>query len=170
MAESTKQRAAFEIYWRLGSERSIERTREELLRRYGRARSIRTLYIWSSRYQWKHQIARLEYEARVAENEVRVAEIKEMYERQAKAGLLMQQKGTEWLLSIDRGLVDANAALKAIFDGAKLERIARGQPGERQEIQGELETRLSLLEDAAFEALLRLVEGGLEGGDQAAPS
>jgi hypothetical protein len=67
---------------------------------------------------------------------------------------------------IDGGLVDANTALKAIFDGAKLERIARGQPGERQEIEGEVETRLSLLEDPAFEALLRIVEGGLEGGGE----
>jgi len=170
MAESTKQRAAFEIYWRLGSERSIERTRQELLRRYGRAPVIRTLYSWSSQYQWQHRLARLEHEARVAEDEARVAAIKEMYERQAKAGLLLQQKGTEWLLSINGGVVDASTAVKAIFEGAKLERIARGQPGERQEIQGELETRLSLLEDPAFEALLRHVESGLEGGGQAATS
>jgi hypothetical protein len=78
----------------------------------------------------------------------------------------MQEKGLAWLLSVDGGLVDAATALKAIFEGAKLERIARGQPGERQEIQGEIETRLSLLEDAAFDALLQHVESLLERSSQ----
>jgi len=169
MAKSTKHSEAFDVYFRLGAVRSIERVREELVRRYGEAPVPRTLYSWSSRFQWQHRIARLEHEARVAEDEVRVAEVKEMHERQAKAGLLMQQKGTEWLLAI-AGVVDASTALKAIFDGAKLERIARGQPGERQEIQGEIESRLALLEDAAFEALLRLVEGDIQGGSQAESS
>ena len=60
LAESTKQRAAFEIYWRLGSERSMEWTREVLLYRYGRAPSIRMLYGWSSRFYWQHRLARLD--------------------------------------------------------------------------------------------------------------
>ena len=115
MAESTKQRAAFESTgaW-VRSVQSSERGRN-CCAGTGRAPVSRTLYGWSSRFQWQQRLARLEHEARVAEDEVRVAAIKEMYERQAKAGLLMQQKGTEWLLSIDGGLVDASTALKAIL-------------------------------------------------------
>lgn len=52
MAEGTRQRQAFDLYWQLGAERSIERLRQQLAAR-GRARSLRTLYEWSRSCHWQ---------------------------------------------------------------------------------------------------------------------
>ena len=49
MAESTRQREAFDSYWQLGAERSIERLHAALAAN-GTAPNRRTLYGWSSRY------------------------------------------------------------------------------------------------------------------------
>src|SRR5687767_931196 len=132
MAESTKQREAFEVYWRLGSDRSLERLRLALVAQKGNAPSLRTLSEWSRRYLWQHRLARVEHEARIAEDEAKVAAIRDMYDRQAKAGLLLQQKGMEWLVGTDPEQATPDAAVRAIVEGAKLERAARGEPTERQ--------------------------------------
>ena len=55
MTETTRQREAFNLYWELGGERSIERLHAEL-RRSGRAPDLRTLYRWSSRFRWQQRL------------------------------------------------------------------------------------------------------------------
>jgi hypothetical protein len=167
MVESTRQRQAFEIYWRLGAQRSVERVAAELARSKGRAPALRTLYGWSSRHQWQHRLARLEHEAQVAEDEARVAAIKEMCERQGKAGLLLQQKGIEWLVAIEAEAVSPDAAVKAIVEGAKLERLARGEPSEQLEVKSEIDARLSLIGDSELEAIIRYGQGALDGASEA---
>ena len=65
MAETTRHREAFDAYWRLGGERSIERLHAVLGAR-GKAPTDRTLYEWSRRFRWQDRIARLEREAKRA--------------------------------------------------------------------------------------------------------
>jgi hypothetical protein len=163
LAESTKHRLAFEAYWRLGQDRSIERLHSVLAGRNGRVPSRRTLYDWSSRYQWQARIAGLEREARTAEDHARMVAIREMHERQAKAGLLLQQKGTEWLVNLGAEVATPEAAVRAIVEGAKLERLARGEVTERQEVTGDNPARLAELTDEELDALIEHAHGIMEG-------
>jgi hypothetical protein len=162
MTESARQREAFEAYWRLGPERSIERLREAIKSTRGKAPSMRTLYEWSRQHQWQYRLARLEQEATAAEDEARKAAIREMAERHAKAGVLMQQKGAQWLLEITGDQVTAEAAIRAISEGTKLERLARGEVTDRQEVKSELETRLERFSDEQLEALARGAQRNLD--------
>ena len=44
--------------------------------------------------------------------------IGEMYERQAKEGLLLQQRGAEWLSSSEAEAASPEAAIRAVVEGA----------------------------------------------------
>jgi hypothetical protein len=169
MSESSKHRHAFEVYWRLGPERSVERLQEGLMGQQGKAPSLRTLFEWSRRYQWQHRIAALERQARVAEDEARLTAIQEMYGRQAREGVYLQQKGIEWLESFEGQVISPETAVRAIVEGSKLERVSRGEPTERQEVKGEVDARLVQISDAELDALIDHVATGM-GGSREAPS
>ena len=125
MTESTKHRHAFECYWRLGENRSIERL-HAALKADGEAPSVRTLAEWSSKYGWQERIAELERTAWNAEDEARKSELREMAERHTKEALLLQQKGAEWLSQLAADQVTVAAAIRAITEGVRLEREALG--------------------------------------------
>src|SRR5688572_705879 len=114
MAESTRHRQAFDVYFRMGADRSIERLKARLLELNKKAPSVRTLSEWSSRYQWQPRLARLEHEARIAEDEARLVQVKEMYERHALEGVVLQQKGMEILQAADPQKATAEAGVRAI--------------------------------------------------------
>ena len=164
MAESTRQREAFDSYWQLGAERSIERL-HAALSADGTAPNLRTLYTWSSRYHWQDRLADLERQAGVAAEEARREAIGEMYERQAKEGLLLQQRGAEWLSSSGAEAASPEAAIRALVEGARLERLARGEPGERTHTEGEITN--GELANFSTEELRRLVETAKQGTGRA---
>lgn len=171
MPESTRQREAFDLYWRLGAERSIERLRSELKAR-GSARSARTLYEWSRRYHWQDRLVDLERRAQMAADEERVRAIREMYERQTKEGILLQQKGTEWLVASGDGELSAETAIRAVVEGARLERLARGEPADRIRQEGGLIHGQIDLSSFSLEELRRMVElaeGRAQGDGEADP-
>ena len=68
MPENAKHRHAFDAYWMLGSERTIEQL-HAVLRGEGRAPSRRTLFEWSRTYRWQERLARIEEEAKRAEDD-----------------------------------------------------------------------------------------------------
>lgn len=164
MAEKPRHREAFELYWRMGAERTLERLNAEL-EAEGRAPNLRTLYEWSRRYHWQRQIAALEQEAKQAEHGARIAALREMYDRQAKEALLLQQKGAEWLAAMGADDATADAAIRAVVEGAKLERFARGEPTDRQEVNGEIgiNARLTALSDEELDRLLEYTERAMGG-------
>ena len=169
MAENTRQRRAFDLYWELGPDRSIEKLRGALLAA-GKAPHVRTLYEWSSRYHWQDRLADLEREARRAAGIARLQAIEAMYERQTQEALLLQQMGAEWLTSMDAETVSPETAIRAIVEGAKLERQARGEPGERIEqegvmLHGEIDLKAFSLEE--LRRLAEAAEGGVRGAGPA---
>ena len=166
MPETTRHRQAFDAYWRLGAERSIERLHAALTAA-GKAPTLRTLYEWSRRFRWQYRIADFERKARRAEDEARVQALGDMYERQAREGLLLQQRGTEWLAAMEGEDATADTAIRAITEGARLERIARGEPTDRQEVQhAEGNERLAELTDEEVDHLVELAEGDLGGENE----
>ncbi len=170
MVEKTRHREAFELYWRMGGACTLEQLHAEL-EADGRAPNLRTIYEWSRLHHWQHQIAAMEQEAKQAEHEARIAALKEMYERQAKEALLLQQKGAEWLAAMGADDATADAAIRAVVEGAKLERLARGEPTDRQEVNGEIgiNARLAGLSDEELDRLLEYTEGALDGEGQKEP-
>lgn len=164
MRETTAHRNAFSAYWELGADRSIERLRAYLAEER-RAPSLRSLYKWSSEFRWQDRINKLEAEARREEDELRIAAIREMYERHAREALLLQQRGTEWLANMDGTRLKPDTAIRAVVEGVRMERLAKGEPTDRKEIQGELSirTRIEALADEELDRLLALVERGVEG-------
>jgi hypothetical protein len=157
MRENTRTRQAFDIYWRLGASRSIERLHAAMSAN-GRAPTLRTLYAWSSDLHWQHRLARLEEDAKRAEDEARVQALREMYERHINEALVLQQKGTQWLTA--KGMEDttADTAIRAIVEGARMERLARGEPTERREVNGEFQinARLAAVSDDELDNLIEL--------------
>lgn len=170
MAESTKHRLALERYWRMRGSRSLERLHAEL-EAAGGAPTMRTLYEWSRRFHWQDRIAGLEREAKRADDQARVSAMKEMYDRQGKEALLLQQKGAEWLATMAAGDATPEAAIRAVVEGARLERLARGEPTDRKEVQGEIEinTRLTGISDEELDYLIEYTRRALAGEGEAEP-
>ena len=171
MPEGARQEAAFDRYWGLGPERSIERLRGELAKDEDGQRSVpsvRTLYEWSRRYRWQDRIARLERQAREAADEARVEVLREMYDRQAREALLLQQRGTEWLAEFAAGQASPEAAIRAIVEGAKLERLARGEPSDRtaQEGANDVQQQLARFTDEELELLVQQAECLVDGAGE----
>jgi hypothetical protein len=57
----------------------------------------------------------------------------------------------------------AEAAIRAIVEGARLERLARGEPTERQEVSGDvqIDAKLAALTDEELDRLIEYAEGAL---------
>ena len=162
MPESTRQREGFNAYWDLGATRSIERL-HVVLAAEGTAPTLRTLYEWSRQYGWQQRIADLERDARAAEDAARIAAVRDMQERQTKEALLLQQRGAERLAALDPEDVSVEAAIRAVVEGAKLERLNRGEVTERTAIEEAGDPRLERFTDAELERLLELAERAVEG-------
>lgn len=169
MPENSRQREAFDSYWELGADRSIELLHSALSRvspGLRRPPGVRTLYEWARRYRWQERIQSMERQARGLAEEARVAALHEMYERQAREALLLQQRGTEWLSTFEADDATPDSAIRAIVEGAKLERLSRGEPTERNAKGTSDDERFARFTDDEIELLAaeaeRLVGGAHE--------
>lgn len=162
MTESTKHRLAFDMYWELGASRSIERL-HQLLEKSGKAPTERTLYEWSRRYHWQDRLVELERKAREADDEAHLTALREMADRQAREALLLQQKGAEWLTGLGSDQVTAEAAIRAVVEGARLERLVRGEPTDRTDHQGQINARLEALDHDELDTFIDFAERTLAG-------
>ena len=125
--ETAKAFAAFVLYrGMMPRERSLAKVHHSDIKMSSR----RWLAEWSRRHQWvARSLAHDEHLAAV-KTESQEQAIIDMAERQAKEGLALQQKGLERLASIPIEEIKARDAISAVTEGAKLERMARGEPTE----------------------------------------
>ena len=130
MREGKRQRDAFEVYFRLGDGRSLQ-VLHAALQETDRQPSIRTLESWSVRFDWQARIATLEREAVTSQRERLEQTVREMNERQAREGLLLQQKGTAALSAKSTEDFSAADAIRAIGEGVRIERLSRGEATDR---------------------------------------
>jgi len=152
MKEHRLAREAFDQYWRLGADRSIERLRG-VLDATGRAPHLRTLYRWSADFHWQDRIADLEHTAAEEEQARRIEEARQMNERHLNEGLLLQRWGAERLTAMEPERATASDATRAIIEGARLERDARGPAA--------LEATASPRSDALYQRLTGMTEESL---------
>ena len=162
MREPTRHREAYAAYLALGAERSIERLHAERAAA-GRTPSLRTLYEWSRCFHWQDRLAAFEHRARAAAEEAELEAIRAMHARQVTEALLLQQKGAAWLQGVAADAASPEAAIRAITEGAKLERLVRGVPTERTEAVDATTARVEGLADDALDRLLQLAEGAVGG-------
>ena len=177
MKEHTRHRLAFDLYVRMGANRSLEPLHRDLqkdpsLIGLKRAPSLSTLEAWSSAFHWQARLLDLERQAAEQDREEQLKALREMNERHAREGLALQQKAVERLGTLPPDRLSASDAVRALVEGVRLERLARGEPTERQEVRSDVEinTRLAALTDEELDRLIEYAEGALGGQGPARPS
>ena len=175
--EKTRHRLAFDLYVRMGPGRSLEALHRDLqkdpsLIGLKRAPSLSTLEAWSSAFHWQARLLDLERQAAEQDREEQLKALRDMNERHAREGLALQQKGVERLGTLPPERLSASDAVRALVEGVRLERLARGEPTERQEVRSDVEinTRLAALTDEELDRLIEYAEGALGGQGPARPS
>lgn len=163
MKEKTKHRLAFDLYVRLGPGRSLEALHEAMREDPSgiglkRAPGLSTLEAWSSAFHWQDRLLDLEREAQERDGEAQVQALREMNERHAKEGLALQQKGFERLQQLPTSKMAANDAIRAVIEGVRLERLARGEPTEHIKEEGAVVHGHIDLSSFTNEELRRLAE------------
>ena len=163
MKEMTKHRLAFDLYVRMGAGRSLEALHEALeddpsLIGASKAPSRSTVEAWSSNFHWQDRLLDLERQTAEQDRVEQLKALKEMNERHAKEGLALQQKAVDRLRTLAPEEISASDAVRALIEGVRLERLARGEPTDRSRQEGEMLYGNVDLRNFSNEELRRLVE------------
>lgn len=124
--------AAFVLYRDAGLDRSLTRVSQDA----GKDRSL--MEKWSSRHEWRKRVVAYDMEA---DRRKRIGDLKgveDMRRRHTRAAIALQDLGLAELTKLAKDakrmakvtLLDPALILKLIEQGAKLERLVRGEPGE----------------------------------------
>jgi len=154
MAAISRAELAFDAYLELGPERSLLRLQQQLRSRMRRPPSLRTLENWSARFAWQARVRDMEREAREAAERERVEWLSEYRRRLRDEGLVLQQRGLEWLPDQRPAQVRASDAVRAIEAGFRLEALALGEATERIVLE-ERDDRIERLTDEELDLLIR---------------
>ena len=168
MGASSRQEQAFGLYLELGPDRSLAALAKALKKGTAHAGmkrtvSLRTLEQWSVRFRWQERIAEIERKARQEVEHQQVEWVKQYRERLRQEGLLLQQRGLEWLRTKGAGDVKAHEAIRAIDTGFKLEALSLGEATERISMEVDDE-RIQRLSDEELELLIRHARQAQSGG------
>ena len=163
MKEKTRHRLAFDLYFHLGANRSLEALHDVLQEdpsRIGLKQppSRSTLEAWSSAFRWQDRLLDLERQAVAQDREDQLKVLRDMNERHAREGLALQQKGIERLGTLPPEQLSASDAVRAVIEGVRLERLARGEPTEHVRQEGEMLHGHIDLRSFTNEELRRLAE------------
>ncbi len=177
MKEKTQHRLAFDFYVRLGASRSLDELHKMLEEEparvgLGRAPTRRALEAWSSDFHWQDRIADLERKAAERDRDEQLKALQEMNDRHVKEGLALQQKGVERLQTLPPTDLSASDAVRALVEGVRLERLARGVPTEQIRQEGELlhgHVDLRSFSNEELRRLAELAERRATGASEAEP-
>ena len=159
--ESNKGYHAFCVYRDMSPNiRSYDKVREALGRTTGYTRQIEH---WASLYKWVLRAGQYDDHNDKAQLEAVETARKEMAERQAKVGVLLQSKGIEKMQAVQPGDISAREAITSIVEGTRIERIARGEPSEIQKSEHSGSVNLTARE-LSDEELMKIIQQGGSGG------
>jgi hypothetical protein len=178
MAASARQERAFDLYLKLGPDRSLAELARSLRADPGRAGlnrapTLRTLENWSTQYGWQKRVAEVARREREEAEKQHLEWIKQHRERLRQEGLLLQQRGIGWLKEKETAEVSASEAIRAIDTGFKLEALSLGEATQRIAIDEEDDDRLRRLSDEDLDLLIRQARAAQPGsspGEGEAPS
>ena len=127
--ETIKAFEAFCIYRDLGSDRSIVKVREKC------GKAIRLLERWSSKYDWVERAQSYDDEMDRKALIQEAKERKHMMKRHATTAMAFQGKVVERLNSFNAEELTASELIRWYEIATKIERTARGEPVEIQELK-----------------------------------
>ncbi len=126
--ETPKPYEAFCAYRDMGTERTLAKVAAKL------SKSEQIMKRWSAKYGWVDRVAAWDDEQERIEREIAQKEqakaIREMRKRQAETGYAMQMKAIKALKNLPFDEMSAQDIVKMATEGAKLERLGRGDVGE----------------------------------------
>ena len=168
MSTQSREGRAFVVYLGLGPDRSLAELAAVLradASRAGlrRAPSLRTLEDWSTRYRWRERIAEIDKRGREEAEQQHLDWVSQHRERLRREGLLLQQRGMDWLQNKAVDDVKAHEAIRAIDIGFKLEALALGEATQRIAVEDEDE-RIERLTDEELELIIRHARDAQRGG------
>lgn len=122
--ETNKQFEAFCLYRDMGIDRSLRNVSNQL------NKSVTLLGRWSSANRWVERCSEWDSEQDRLNRIQQQKAIAKMRETHARAAAIVVSKGLKALNELDIKNMSASDILKYITDGAKLERVSRGDIGE----------------------------------------
>ena len=151
--ESAQAYEAFDLYLKMGKERSCHKVAQEL------SKSDTIIKRWSSTWSWQKRVRDYEAELRRAEFEAEKKAVKEMQERQINLSVLLQKKAFNALKELDATKLTPQEILRFISEGAKLEAATRAAT--TQQMSAETgEGQAASLADTIIAAYQRRKEAG----------
>lgn len=122
--EGTKPWEAFVIYRDMGTDRALRKVAKQL------QKSITMIGRWSSDWKWQERVAAWDAEQDKLARADQVKEIAKMRKLQAQRGAKMQEKAMAALEQMEIEELSAADVVRLMTEGAKLERLGRGDVGE----------------------------------------
>jgi len=91
---------------------------------------------WSAKHEWVRRCNEYDTYLAQAATQARLDEIENMNARQSSIGVQLQYRGFEKLQGVDLSSLSPTEALRWVLEGARIERLARGEATRRDEIAG----------------------------------
>lgn len=126
--ETPRAFAAFSVFLEMGNERTVIGVGKKL------SKSRQIIDRWCQRYNWRERAQAWDAEQDALKREAMAREIIQFGERQANIGKLLQTKGIIRLQDMNIGRMSVRDAIACIVEGAKLERLGRGEPTEHHSL------------------------------------
>ncbi len=129
--ESAKAYEAFDLYLKMGAERSCQKVAQQL------SKSDTIIKRWSSAWSWQQRVRDYDTELARAKFAEEKKGIREMQERQIQLSVLLQKKAFDALKELDSSVLTPQEILRFISEGAKLETMNRTASTQRVGEDGE---------------------------------
>ena len=131
--ETAKAFYAFTFYRDLGP---LERSITKVAQLYNAKKQLRALIArWSKKHSWVERAQAYDDHMDVLRRNQAEEEIQKMQKRHVTLSMALQQKAAEKIKDLNGKDMKVPEAIKALVEGAKLERLARGETTEKVEAE-----------------------------------
>lgn len=120
------------------------------------ASQVNRLQQWSAKYQWVRRANEYDVFLSEQQTEARLKAIEQMNDRQALFGTRLQYMAFEKLQAANLADLPTAEALRWLVEGARIERLARGEATRRDEISGNGGGAISVSVDQVMAKLGRI--------------
>lgn len=151
--ESTQAFEAFDLYCKMGTERSIRKVAQEL------GKSSTLMSRWSSAWSWQSRSREYDNELKRREFAEAQKAQKKMQERQIQTAMLLQKKAVQALDKLQVEDLAPKDILRFISEGAKLEAMNRTASTQQTAREAGDDGQTSTLADTIIAAYQRRTEG-----------
>lgn len=152
--ESSQAYEAFNLYCKMGADRSLRRVEQEL------HKSHALIGRWSGKWEWQKRCREYDNELKRQELEEQKKAYRKMQQRQIQTAMLLQKKAVEALNILQVEEMYPKDILRFISEGAKLERAVRSESTTASLRESGADSQTSSLADTIVAAYKRRMEEG----------